>query len=260
MTSRQSGPDDRADLTFVGNATVLLRLGPFTLLTDPNFLHAGQRAYLGYGLVSKRLRDPAMQVAELPPLDLVLLSHLHGDHFGGVPLLLLDALFHRPRSEPLVVAGPRGCGARVFEAFDVLFPGTLDETAAHRVVHFVEFEPYRAVTFDDVTVTPVPVRHSRHIECFALRVELSGRVVTYSGDTEWTPSLPEAARDADLFICECFAFDRRVPGHLSHAVLEDHAAELTAARIVLTHAGPDMLERRDAARWPVADDGLLIEV
>jgi L-ascorbate metabolism protein UlaG (beta-lactamase superfamily) len=68
-------------LTFVGNATVLIRWGPFTLLTDPNFLHAGERAYLGLGLSSKRLRDPALALDELPPLDAVVLSHLHGDHW-----------------------------------------------------------------------------------------------------------------------------------------------------------------------------------
>jgi L-ascorbate metabolism protein UlaG (beta-lactamase superfamily) len=68
-------------LTFIGNATVLLRLGPFTLLTDPNFLHAGQRALLGYGLTSKRLKDPAIEIADLPSLDAVVLSHLHGDHW-----------------------------------------------------------------------------------------------------------------------------------------------------------------------------------
>jgi L-ascorbate metabolism protein UlaG (beta-lactamase superfamily) len=68
-------------LTFIGNATVLLRLGPFTLLTDPNFLHAGQRAHLGYGLTSKRLKDPAIEITDLPPLDAVVLSHLHGDHW-----------------------------------------------------------------------------------------------------------------------------------------------------------------------------------
>ena len=71
-------------LTFVGTATTLLRLGSFTLLTDPNFLHRGQRAYLGKGLWSKRLTDPALEVADLPALDAVLLSHLHGDHFDRV--------------------------------------------------------------------------------------------------------------------------------------------------------------------------------
>jgi L-ascorbate metabolism protein UlaG (beta-lactamase superfamily) len=71
-------------LTFVGTATTLLRLGGFTVLTDPNFLHRGQRAYLGKGLWSKRLTEPAMQPDDLPPLDAVLLSHLHGDHFDRV--------------------------------------------------------------------------------------------------------------------------------------------------------------------------------
>lgn len=70
-----------ASLTFVGNATTLLRIGEFTLLTDPNFLHRGQRAYLGYGLWSKRRTDPALELADLPRLDAVVLSHLHGDHF-----------------------------------------------------------------------------------------------------------------------------------------------------------------------------------
>jgi len=75
---------------FIGNATALVRLGPFTILTDPNFLHAGQRAYLGYGLISKRLKDPAMRIADLPALDAVVLSHLHGDHWDRVTRRELD--------------------------------------------------------------------------------------------------------------------------------------------------------------------------
>jgi L-ascorbate metabolism protein UlaG (beta-lactamase superfamily) len=71
-------------LTFIGTATTVLRLGDFTLLTDPNFLHRGQRAYLGYGLTSKRLTEPALQPDQLPALDAVLLSHLHGDHFDRI--------------------------------------------------------------------------------------------------------------------------------------------------------------------------------
>ncbi|MEX0426978.1 MBL fold metallo-hydrolase [Nocardioides sp. DS6] len=71
-------------LEFIGTATTLLRLGPFTLLTDPNFLHRGQRAYLGKGLFSKRLTEPSRQPADLPALDAVLLSHLHGDHFDRI--------------------------------------------------------------------------------------------------------------------------------------------------------------------------------
>lgn len=77
-------------VTFVGNATTLISAGPITLLTDPNFLHAGQHAYLGYGLLSKRLHDPALDIEALPALDAVVLSHLHGDHWDRVTQAKLD--------------------------------------------------------------------------------------------------------------------------------------------------------------------------
>ncbi|HEY4625561.1 MAG TPA: MBL fold metallo-hydrolase [Blastococcus sp.] len=90
---------DRADdvtLTFGGNATMLLCIGGFTLLTDPNFLHRGQRAYLGYGLWTKRLTEPALEPTQLPALDGILLSHLHGDHWDRI------ATRHLDRSTPVI--------------------------------------------------------------------------------------------------------------------------------------------------------------
>jgi L-ascorbate metabolism protein UlaG (beta-lactamase superfamily) len=82
---------DRPDrLHFIGTATCVISLGAFTILTDPNFLHRGQRAYLGWGLSSARLTDPAIEPDELPALDAVLLSHLHGDHFDRVSRAHLD--------------------------------------------------------------------------------------------------------------------------------------------------------------------------
>jgi L-ascorbate metabolism protein UlaG (beta-lactamase superfamily) len=82
-TPAPAGDTGTGELTFIGTATVLLRYGGFTVLTDPNFLHRGESAYLGLGLRSKRLTEPAMQLADLPPLDFVLLSHHHGDHFDA---------------------------------------------------------------------------------------------------------------------------------------------------------------------------------
>jgi L-ascorbate metabolism protein UlaG (beta-lactamase superfamily) len=87
-------------LTFVGTATTVLRIGSFTLLTDPNFLHQGQRAYLGKGLWSRRLTEPAMQPEDLPPLDAILLSHLHGDHFDRVAKAELT------RTPPVITTPP----------------------------------------------------------------------------------------------------------------------------------------------------------
>lgn len=87
-----SGPvdDSHGELTFIGTATVVLRLGGFTVLTDPNFLHAGDHAYLGLGLRSKRLLDPAIEIEDLPGIDIVVLSHHHGDHFDRVAASRLD--------------------------------------------------------------------------------------------------------------------------------------------------------------------------
>jgi L-ascorbate metabolism protein UlaG (beta-lactamase superfamily) len=81
---------DDVTLTFGGNATTLLHIGGFTLLTDPNFLHRGQRAYLGYGLWTTRMTDPALEPAQLPLLDGILLSHLHGDHWDRIATKHLD--------------------------------------------------------------------------------------------------------------------------------------------------------------------------
>jgi L-ascorbate metabolism protein UlaG (beta-lactamase superfamily) len=78
----ETSPDyATGSIFFVGNATVILRYAGFTVLTDPNFLHRGDHVHLGYGLKSTRLKDPAMELDELPEIDLVVLSHLHGDHF-----------------------------------------------------------------------------------------------------------------------------------------------------------------------------------
>jgi L-ascorbate metabolism protein UlaG (beta-lactamase superfamily) len=84
------GPGQFGELLFIGNATTLIRYGPFTLLTDPNFLHRGERAYLGHGLSTMRLTDPALSIDELPDLDVVVLSHLHGDHWDRVARRGLD--------------------------------------------------------------------------------------------------------------------------------------------------------------------------
>ena len=80
----------RGSIFFVGTATVIIRYAGFTILTDPNFLHAGDHVHLGYGLHSQRRTNPAIEIEDLPPLDLVLLSHLHGDHFDRVAEEKLD--------------------------------------------------------------------------------------------------------------------------------------------------------------------------
>jgi L-ascorbate metabolism protein UlaG (beta-lactamase superfamily) len=82
--ARAAALTDEGSIFFIGNATVLLRIAGFTILTDPTFIHMHEQTWLGGGLHTTRLTDPAIELADLPRLDLVLLSHFHGDHFDQV--------------------------------------------------------------------------------------------------------------------------------------------------------------------------------
>jgi len=195
------------------------------------------------------------QGIEPEEVDAIALTHLHGDHFAGVPFLLMDAHFASRRARPLVIAGPAGVEDRIGRGLDVLFPGTgvLPFRFPLTYVEWTEREPVRA---GPAEVTPFEVRHSTVMTCYGLRVELSGRLLAFSGDTEWTDALVALAADADLFVCECFGFDHAPPHHLDFQTLRRHRPALTCRRLLLTHMGDDMLRRASSLDVEAADDGL----
>ena len=186
-------------------------------------------------------------------IDTVLLSHLHGDHFGGVPFLILDGQFKR-RTRPLLVAGPPGVEKRVRDAMEVFFPGS---TRIERKfeTRFVELADRVAVEVGPVHVTGYEVSHASGAPPFALRITGEGKIVTYSGDTEWTESLVDAARGADLFIAEALSYDKRIRYHLDLATLLKHRSRLDCRRLILTHMGEDVLARLDGLAVETAEDG-----
>jgi ribonuclease BN (tRNA processing enzyme) len=186
-------------------------------------------------------------------IDTVILSHLHGDHFGGVPFLILDGQFKR-RTRPLLVAGPPGVEKRVREAMEVFFPGS---TRIERKfeTRFVELADRVAVEVGPVHVTGYEVSHASGAPPFALRITGEGKIVTYSGDTEWTESLVDAARGADLFIAEALSYDKRIRYHLDLATLLKHRSRLDCRRLILTHMGEDVLARLDGLAVEAAEDG-----
>jgi ribonuclease BN (tRNA processing enzyme) len=202
----------------------------------------------------------ALKRAEIDPdaIGHVALSHLHGDHFAGLPWLILDGQFGK-RTRPLNIIGPQETRDRVHRAFEALYPGAAEAERSFetRVDEYTERVPH---DFGPARITAYPVHHTPATMPHGLRVEYAGKVIAYSGDTEWTDTLPELADGADLFVCECNFFDKRVPGHLDYQALVEHRAELACERIVLTHMGEAMLARATQVEFETANDGMTLDL
>jgi ribonuclease BN (tRNA processing enzyme) len=189
----------------------------------------------------------------------IVLTHLHGDHFGGLPYVLLDGQFDRRRTAGLMIAGPPGSRSRIAAMMEALYPGMWERTWRFPI-EVVELAPRTAWQFDAVAVTPYVVEHAPESTCLALRIACGGTTIAYSGDTQWTPALVEAARGTDLFVCECNSYDRAIPGHTDLPTLVAHRRELETKRLILTHLGPAMLAHADTLPYEYAVDGLSVTV
>ena len=192
-------------------------------------------------------------------IDLILITHFHGDHFAGLPFLLLDAQFTR-RTRPLVIAGPDGIEARLTQVMEALFENS-SKTRQRFELSVVALRPEETRSFGAVAVTPYPVVHGESGGPFlAYRVEAEGRVIAYSADTEWTETLIPLGRGADLFIAEAYYYDKVMKNHLSLKTLEAHLPAIHPKRLVLTHMSDDMLERLDTLDYTAASDGMIVEL
>lgn len=193
----------------------------------------------------------------------IFVTHLHGDHFGGLVWWLIHAVHVAERTAPLTVVGPAGIEDRFRTAAEALFPGS---TKAERRfdLRFRTWTDFQPLTEGGVTATPFVVSHPSGATPYALRFEVDGKTLTFSGDTEWVESLVSAARGSDLFICECFAYAQEAPRyHLNWRTIAANLERLAARRVLLTHLGPEALAHRDAIRHPLvslAEDGLVLEI
>jgi len=195
-------------------------------------------------------------------IDTVFVTHLHGDHFGGLPWLLVDGQYVSKRTRPLIVTGPKGIEARFLTAAEALYPGIT--TAARGFdLTFIEYEEQTPLTVNGVTVVPFEVHHPSGAPPYALRFELEGKVLAFTGDTGWVDTLFQVARGADLFISECFQYDVSLPIHLDYRTIDANYDGLGAKRVLLTHMGEAMLSKAanvDPSRYLIAEDGMTLDL
>ncbi|MBV9078477.1 MAG: MBL fold metallo-hydrolase, partial [Methylobacteriaceae bacterium] len=194
-------------------------------------------------------------------LDAIVLSHLHGDHYGGLPFLMLDAQFDCDRRRPLTVVGPVGTAERLRAAQEAFFPGT-----AGMDWHF----PFTVVDLPcdtlhqhgPLAIETHEVFHPSGAPATGVRIRAGGRLLAFSGDSSWVDNLRRVAKGADLYIAECFKPAGAPVYHMDFETLQRERASLGARRIMLTHMSPAMLDRTDEARaagYLVAHDGLVVD-
>lgn len=192
-------------------------------------------------------------------VDLVLISHLHGDHFCGLPFLFLQYIFEQKRQRPLRIAGPPGTEERVWALFRAMYRDLAAEPLSFEV-QFTEMAPGAPVSFDALHVDPFRVPHQEKDISLAFRVSVAGRTILYSGDTGWTEALVERSHGTDLFICECCFFETRLAIHLDYPRLAENRSRFGTKRMILTHLGREVHARRSEVEIEIASDGLTVEI
>jgi ribonuclease BN (tRNA processing enzyme) len=192
-------------------------------------------------------------------ISTILITHFHADHIGGLPYFILEANYVLKRKAPLTIAGPPGLKARYAEMMESAYPGTANLQLSFPLT-LQEVEIGKRNEIGNVRVTPIRVVHDERAgPCLGYRCEAEGKIVAYSGDTQWTDAVIHIGRNADLFICEAYTRDKPINTHMALSALEKHLGQIKPKRLILTHMGNDMLARRAEVPFESAEDGLIVE-
>jgi ribonuclease BN (tRNA processing enzyme) len=193
-------------------------------------------------------------------IDVIFISHFHADHFGGLPFFILEANYVRKRQRALTIAGPPGLKSRYAELMETAFPGTKTLELSFPLT-LRELEIGKRGEIGHMRVTPFHVVHDERAgPCLGFRFEAEGKVIGFSGDTEWTDTVIDIGREADLFICEAYTRDKPIRTHMALSLLERHLGQIRPRRLVLTHMSDDMLARRTEVPYETAEDGMIVEL
>jgi ribonuclease BN (tRNA processing enzyme) len=199
----------------------------------------------------------AMKRAGFDPLalDAIFISHLHGDHFGGIPFLFIEYLYQHPRSRPLAIAGPAGTDERVRDLFRVMY-----SAKDLPPIEFHLLEPEKSSLIAGIESFCFRVPHQVSDVSLALKIRCDRKQILFSGDSAWTERFIDETPGVDLFLCECTFYDRGNGNHVRYLTLKENLPRLACKQLVLTHLGEEMLTRRNQLAAICAEDGMVIEI
>lgn len=191
------------------------------------------------------------------PIDAILISHLHGDHIAGFPFLLLHYVYIEPRTKPLRILGPEGLEKRIRELYAAMYPGEAAGSLPFEL-NFTEVQLNQEYSVDILGIKPFRTKHQDDPPSYGYTLELDSKKIVYTGDTGWTDELPVLAKGADLFICECSFYESEAAGHLNYPTIRRRLSDCGARRLILTHAGCEVLDRSNQLELEFARDGLVV--
>lgn len=251
------------------NETVVFRMKVTVLGSGDAFGSGGRRqsSYLVQGKATTFLMDAGPTVTGAlcdagvasPEVDFALISHLHGDHFGGLPFLIMEYLYNKPRDREFTICGPEGTEERVQNLYRAMYL----EASSRPLTFPVTYRTVRAdepLEIHGVLVEPFAVPHQELQPSMGYRVTLEGKTILYSGDSGWTEEFVERTAGVDLFICECCYFETQVGFHVNYPELEKNRHRLQMKRLIITHLGREVLDKLDRVTIERARDGMVIEV
>jgi len=192
-------------------------------------------------------------------IDTILVSHFHGDHFGGIPHFLFAALYTDHRKHPLEIVGPPDIEQRVYALADAM-SHQLDAREWSFPIRYQEIHPEQTLAAGPAEISAFSTQHQLEAHPQGYRVRLGREQVAYSGDTGWFDSLPDKIAGSDLFICECTNHRTELDFHLSLEQIREHRDDLDCGRLVLTHLGEEMSRERGQIEIDTADDGLAVKL
>ena len=248
-------PNNEIKITFLGTGDAFGhggRLQPCITVETP--LH---RFLMDCGTTAM----PALHRFGVTPnhIEMILISHLHGDHFGGLPFFILDAQLHSKREAPLTIVGPEGTGERLNAAMEIMFPGS-SKIKRKFPIHIMELKPETPWRFHETAVHSLAVAHPSGSPSLAFRLEIADKVIAYTGDTEWFDGLIPLLKNADLLIAESYFYDKDIKYHLNYRTLMEQMPLLKPRKLLLTHMSQNMLDRLEKIDTKAAYDGLDVHI